>query len=254
MVNLKYVIQEDSVLVSYLGRTRKVGLPKCHSVEDLIQSISVNTDKIFGIKQALSEQLSIYKAGKQLFRLPQNEEKSLKRFFPKAVRLSTKEENIYRQNLLLSHLKGPYYVEITEHQEIKQLQEGISIYHVLDKVETELILPTINHFLDINILKNIYFESLIEVFDIIYDQKKFKMKIQTPEKEVYSFEDTNIDELVFKTIKGMMESRLSYGSIGIGRSKAESYEDFCNKQSNRGAHIYCQDSLARHLGLVLTMR
>ena len=51
MGNLKYVVQDDSLLVSYLGKIRRIELPKCHSVEDLIHYISINKDKVFGIKQ-----------------------------------------------------------------------------------------------------------------------------------------------------------------------------------------------------------
>lgn len=51
-----------------------------------------------------------------------------------------------------------------------------------------------------------------------------------------------------------MESKLSYGNIGIGRSKEESYEDYLTKQGNNSTPVYCQDSLALHLGLVLTKR
>lgn len=255
MGNLKYVVQEDSVLVSYLGKTRKIGLPKHHSVEELIHSISINIDKVFGIRRrALSDQFSVYKAGKQLFRLPRYEGESLKRYFPKVVQLSIAEESLLKQNLLLDHLEGSYYIEMTEEQTIHQLQEGISIYHVLDKAETELLLPASNRFLDVNILKNVYFESLIEAFDIISARGKVTIKIYTSEKEIYSFEDTKMDGLIFKAIKGLMESKLSYENIGIGRNKVESYEDFLNKQGSDSTPVYCQDSLARHLGLVLTMR
>lgn len=254
MGNLKYVVQDDNVLISYLGKTRKVRLPKHHSVKELIHFISINTDKIFGINQDLSGCFFVYKVGKQLFRLPQREEESLKHFFPNVMRLSTKKEKLLKQNLLLNHLEGSYYVKFAENHVINQLQEGISIYHVLDRAETELTLPTINRFLDINILKNIYFESLIEAFDIINNQGKFIIKIRTPEKEIYNFEDTNIGELIFKAVKGLMESELSYDSIGIGRSKEESYKDFLNKHDNDSEPIYCQDSLAQHLGLVLTKR
>ncbi|GAB6886396.1 hypothetical protein B279_02670 [Streptococcus equinus ATCC 33317] len=254
MGNLKYVVQDDNVLISYLGKTRKVRLTKHHSVKELIHFISINTDKIFGINQDLSGCFFVYKVGKQLFRLPQREEESLKRFFPNVMRLSTKKEKLLKQNLLLNHLEGSYYVKFAENHVINQLQEGISIYHVLDRAETELTLPTINRFLDINILKNIYFESLIEAFDIINNQGKCIIKIRTPEKEIYNFEDTNIGELIFKAVKGLMESELSYDSIGIGRSKEESYKDFLNKHDNDSEPIYCQDSLAQHLGLVLTKR
>lgn len=251
MGNLKYVVQEDSVLVSYLGKYRRIGLPKNHSVEELINFISINTDKIFGIKRTLLNQFSVYKSGNQLFRLPRQEEESLKRYFPKVMRLSA-EEKLLKQNWLLNHLEGSYYVEITEYQKIQRLQEGISIYHVLDRAETELVLPTINNFLDINILKNIYFESLIGTYDIINNHGGFMISIYTSEKEIYNFEDTNIDGLIFKAIKGLMESKLSYGNIGIGRSKEESFEDFLNKQGNDSVPVYCQDSLAKHLGIVLT--
>ena len=135
---------------------------------------------------------------------------------------------------------------------LHQFREGISIYHVLDTAKTEFKLPTTNQFLDINILKNIYFSNLIESIDIINSQGQFMLKIFSPEKQIYSFEDTNIDGLIFKAIKELMESKLSYSSIGIGRSKVESYEDFLNKQGNGSASVYCQDSLAQHLGLVLT--
>ncbi|MDV5976378.1 UNVERIFIED_CONTAM: hypothetical protein KB581_03595 [Streptococcus canis] len=254
MGNLKYVVQDDSLLVSYLGKIRRIELPKCHSVEDLIHYISINKDKVFGIKQTLSNQFFMYTVGKYLFRIPQQEEESLKRYFPKAIQLSREEEKRLKQNLLINHLEGSYYVEVTEQQTIQQLREGISIYHALDKVETELTLPTINRFLDINILKNIYFESLIETFDIINNQRKNTLKIYTPEKEIYNFEDNNIDRLIFKAIKGLMESKLSYGNIGIGRSKEESYKDYLTKQGNNSIPVYCQDSLALHLGLVLTKR
>ena len=196
----------------------------------------------------------MYKIGKYLFRIPQQEEESLKRYFPKSIQLSREEEKCLKQNLLIKHLEGAYYVEITEQQTIQQLREGISIYHVLDKAETELTLPTINRFLDINILKNIYFESLIGTFDIINNQGKITLKIYTSEKEIYNFEDNNIDRLIFKAIKGLMESKLSYENIGIGRSKEESYKDYLTKQGNNSAPVYCQDSLALHLGLVLTKR
>lgn len=254
MGNLKYVVQDDSLLVAYLGKIRRVELPKHHSVEDLIHYISINKEKVFGIKQTLSNQFFMYKVGKYLFRIPQQEEESLKRYFPKAIQLSREEEKCLKQNLLIKHLEGAYYVEITEQQTIQQLREGISIYHVLDKAETELTLPTINRFLDINILKNIYFESLIGTFDIINNQGKITLKIYTSEKEIYNFEDNNIDRLIFKAIKGLMESKLSYENIGIGRSKEESYKDYLTKQGNNSAPVYCQDSLALHLGLVLTKR
>ena len=234
MGNLKYVVQDDSLLVSYLGKIRRVELPKHHSVEDLIHYISINKEKVFGIKQTLSNQFFMYKVGKYLFRIPQQEEESLKRYFPKAIQLSREEEKCLKQNLLIKHLEGAYYV--------------------LDKAETELTLPTINRFLDINILKNIYFESLIGTFDIINNQGKITLKIYTPEKEIYNFEDNNIDRLIFKAIKGLMESKLSYENIGIGRSKEESYKDYLTKQGNNSAPVYCQDSLALHLGLVLTKR
>jgi len=103
-------------------------------------------------------------------------------------------------------------------------------------------------------LKNIYFESLIGTFDIINNQGKITLKIYTSEKEIYNFEDNNIDRLIFKAIKGLMESKLSYENIGIGRSKEESYKDYLTKQGNNSAPVYCQDSLALHLGLVLTKR
>ena len=83
---------------------------------------------------------------------------------------------------------------------------------------------------------------------------KIISQIYTPEKEIYNFEDNNIDRLIFKAIKGLMESKLSYENIGIGRSKEESYKDYLTKQGNNSAPVYCQDSLALHLGLVLTKR
>lgn len=253
MGNLKYVVQENSVLVSYLGRKRRIALPKHHSVENLIHFICVNTDKVFGINQGQTEQFSTYKNGRQIFRISKKNEKSLKRYFPSVRPLSKKERYLLKQTLpLLSYLKGSYYIEVDDFMMLHQFREGISIYHVLDTAKTEFKLPTTNQFLDINILKNIYFSNLIESIDIINSQGQFMLKIFSPEKQIYSFEDTNIDGLIFKAIKELMESKLSYSSIGIGRSKVESYEDFLNKQGNGSASVYCQDSLAQHLGLVLT--
>lgn len=254
MGNLKYLVQQNSILVSYIGKARRIRIANHHTVEEILQFVSTNLDKVFETKQNLLASFSLYKVGNQLFRLPRYEEKSLVRYFPKVRQLSTEEEKGIKQNFPLEHLKGSYYIEITDYMTIHHLQEGISIYHVLDKAETSLRVPDSNVFLNINIFKNIYFKSLIDTFDMFYNQGKFTLRIYTSEKEIYNFEDKNINELIFKAVKEMMESKLNYKKIGIGRSKEESFKDFLKKQDSRDVPIYCQDSLARCMGLILTKR
>lgn len=255
MANLKYMIQEDNMLISYLGKSCKIALPEKLAKEKILQFVISNIDEIFGLKREISTSLTIYKVGKQFFRLPQEAGTSLKRFFPNVNLLSTKEEASLKQEFqFLEQLKGTFYLKTDGRKMIHQLQEGIAIFHVLDKADAEFKLPTINRFLDINILKNIYFETLIDSFDIINRQGTCLLKISTNKKEIYSFEDTNMEDLIYKAVKKLMEFELSYECIGIGRNKGECYRDFLVKHGADSIPVYCQDSLSKCLGLVLAKR
>lgn len=255
MRNLKYVIQEDSMLLSYFGKRCRITIPKKLSKDEVLQLVISNINEIFGLKQELSKSLALFKIGEQIFCLPKEAETSLKRFFPAIRLLSEEEESLLRQNLqFLGNLKGTFYLKTDGKQMIHQLEEGISIYHVLDQADTIFKLPTINRFLDINILKNIYFENLIDSFDIINRQGTCHLEISTNEKEIFSFEDTNMEDLVFKSVKKIMESKLSYRYIGIGRNRSECLEDYLMKHGASSTPIFCQDSLSKFLGLVLAKK
>ena len=77
MRNLKYVIQEDSMLLSYFGKRCRITLPKKLSKDEVLQLVISNINEIFGLKQELSKSLALFKIGEQIFCLPKEAETSL---------------------------------------------------------------------------------------------------------------------------------------------------------------------------------
>lgn len=252
---LKYFIRNDYILIYHRRKVYRIMLPKNTEIQQLIKYICKNFNNISKENLKRNNSFSVYKVKRLIFKISNNEISSLKRYFPDGILLSEKEKEIIEQKIIiLNYLNVPSYVKLDNNQNIIQIEEGISLCHVLDKPIIDFKLSEDNYYFDTSILKSIYFERIIHSFDIINYKCKLFLKIYTYEGEVYSFEGTSIDTVIYEAIKRVMELKLGYKNIGIGRNKKESYHDFFYKCGKYKNYIYCQDSLSKYLGLVLTRK